>query len=297
MLEQGDAVSRDRAAQLWLGTLVEISVRARAAATRQAALAAGFAAIERVHRALSAQDPASELSRLNRSAARQVQFVSEDLRAVLRRALEIARRSSGVFDPTVGALRFDDALARRDVAAATWRDVELDARGVRFHRLLALDFDGIAKGYAVDCAIAALRSHGASAGEVNAGGDLRVFGAKAQAVHVRTSGPQAIIVPLVALCDGAVATSACGGQRRLRQGRWTAPLADRRSKLPRMSTRTVSVIAPDCITADALTKVVALEGAASVQLLAECGAVAAILSPARGRWRCTRIPDSSAAAA
>ena len=269
---------------MWLGTLVEISARAGTETARKDALAAAFAAIARVHRALSRHDPESELSRVNRCALQAIQPVSTDFRTVLERALEIARQSGGAFDPTVGGRE------RTLQNGATWRDVELDAHGVRFARPLALDFDGIAKGYAVDRAIAALQARGATAGRVNAGGDLRVFGTDPEAIHVRTGGAQSIVLPLVALADGAVATSAYGGQRRRRSGRWTAPLIDPRSKLPRMSTRTVSVIAMDCITADALTKVVALEGGAAAKLLASCGAIAAILSPARGRWRCTRLP-------
>jgi thiamine biosynthesis lipoprotein len=241
-----------------------------------------------VHRKLSGQDPASELSFVNRSAARAGQPISPEFRAVLSRALEIARDSGGAFDPTARSFAADD-VAGLD-PEATWRDVELDIRGVRFRRPLVLDFDGIAKGYAVDRAVAEMRAEGASAGVVSAGGDLRVFGEDAEPVHVRTGGPQSVVVPLVTLADGAVATSAYGGQRCRRRGRWQTPLVDPRSGLPRMSTRTVSVIAPDCITADALTKVVALEGSAAGRVLAACGASAAILSPARGRWRCTILP-------
>jgi thiamine biosynthesis lipoprotein len=290
MVDRSDAAHAAIAAQMWLGTLVEISVRADTEAVRKDALAAAFAAIARVHRALSRHDPESELSRVNRCAVQATQAISKDFRLVLERALEIARQSAGAFDPTVGRER---TLQN----GATWRDVELDARGVRFARPLALDFDGIAKGYAVDCAVAALQAHGVTAGRVNAGGDLRVFGADPEPIHVRTGGPQSVVVPLASLADGAVATSAYGGQRRRRSGRWTTPLIDPRSTLPRMSTRTVSVIAADCITADALTKVVALDGGAAAKLLASCGAAAAILSPARGRWRCTRLPRAEAIAA
>ena len=170
--------------------------------------------------------------------------------------------------------------AERDVS---WRDVELTARGVRFRRPLVLDFGGIAKGYAVDCAIAALRSHGVESGQVNAGGDLRVFGPRSQPIHVRTGGPQGILLPLVEIADGAVATSAYGGDRRRVAGRrWATPLIDPRAGLPMMSTRTVSVIAPTCMLADALTKVVALRGRAAARVLRDYGASATVLSPAVG---------------
>ncbi len=177
--------------------------------------------------------------------------------------------------------------AERD---ACWRDVRLGERGVAFAKPLALDFGGIAKGYAVDCAVDALRAHGATAGRVNAGGDLRVFGARGERVHVRTGGRRGVLLPLAFLADGAVATSSYGGQRRRVDGRWASPLIEPRSGLPLSSTRTVSVIASTCMVADALTKVVALRGRAAAATLASFDASAVVLSPAAGLWRCTRLP-------
>jgi thiamine biosynthesis lipoprotein len=282
-----------RRAELWLGTLVEIAVEPSSCARADAAVGAAFAAVERVHRALSLHDPDRELSRVNRSAPAAVQAVSPDLCAVLGCALAIAARSDGAFDPTVGgqvaALGFlpPQAQSERDVS---WRDVELTPRGVRFARPLVLDFGGIAKGYAVDCAVEALRGHGITTGRVNAGGDLRVFGARSELVHVRTGGPQGIILPLAMVAEGAVATSAYGGQRKRIGGRWATPLIDPRGRMPMMSTRTISVAAATCMLADALTKVVALRGSAAAGILTACGASATVLSPAAGRWRCTRLP-------
>jgi thiamine biosynthesis lipoprotein len=258
-------------------------------------LAAAFAAVARVHAALSLHDAQSELSRVNRYAAAAVQQISPDLRVVLCCALELAARSEGAFDPTVGghlaALGFlpPQSQAARD---ATWRDVRVTHESVRFARPLVLDFGGIAKGYAVDCAVDALRQHGIVVGRVNAGGDLRVFGNRSQLVHVRTGGPQGILLPLASVAERAVATSAYGGQRRRIGGRWATPLIEPRGGLPMMSTRTVSVVAPTCMVADALTKVVALRGRAAADVLTAYGASAVILSPAAGRWRCTQVPQA-----
>jgi thiamine biosynthesis lipoprotein len=282
-----------RRAELWLGTLVEVAVDSPSSELRETGLAAAFAVIARIHRALSLHDPRSELSCVNRDAPTAVQPLSKDLRAVLSCALEIAARSGGAFDPTVGgriaALGFLPPQAHSELDVS-WRDVELTSRGVRFARPLVLDFGGIAKGYAVDCAIDALRLHRITAGRVNAGGDLRILGHRSDLVHVRMGGPQGIVVPLMNLADGAVATSAYGGQRRRIGGRWATPLIDPRGGLPMMSTRTISVVASTCMVADALTKVVALRGSAAAGMLAALGASATLLSPAAGRWRCTELP-------
>lgn len=283
-----------RRAQLWLGTLVEISAHASSQRALDAGIEAAFTAIARVHHALSGHDASSELSRVNRQASIALQPVSHDLRTVLACALDLAARSGGSFDPTVGGQVTKLGFLPRHAATdddASWRDVELTRRGVRFRHPLVLDFSGIAKGYAVDCAIAALQEHNVVCGRVNAGGDLRVFGRGRESIHVRTGGPQSIVVPLVELGDGAIATSAYGGaRRRTTERRWATPLIDPRAGLPVMSTRTVSVIARTCMLADALTKVVALRGRAAASVLRGYDASAIVLSPAAGRWRCTRLP-------
>lgn len=301
--DAGNARHAARRAQLWLGTLVDISAEGTCLKTLEAGITAAFGAIERVHRALSLHDHDSELSRVNAEAHRARVAISDDLRAVLVCALDIAQRSNGLFDPTVGgqlvALGFlprpplaNDPVTRHSGphSSTCWRDVDLDRDGVRYRWPLTLDFGGIAKGYAVDCAIGALRRKGIEAARVNAGGDLRVFGKDTVPIHVRIGGTQGALVPLVALADGAVATSAYGNQRRRINGRWATPLIDPRRHLPLMSTRTVSVIAPTCMVADALTKVLSLRGrGGATRLLAHFDAAAAIFSPAGERWRCTRL--------
>ena len=289
-----------RRAQLWLGTLVEIRAVAPSQHQLDESIAAAFGAVARVHHALSGHDPASELSRVNRLAAAALQPISNDFRSVLTCALDLAQRSRGSFDPTVGGHVTTLGFLPRHCTApgeVSWRDVELTPRGVQFRHPLVLDFSGIAKGYAVDCATTALRQHGVASGQVNAGGDLRVFGSDTEPIHVRTGGPQGVVLPLVEIADGAVATSAYGGHRRRVAGRrWATPLIDPRAGLPVMSTRTVSVVAATCMLADALTKIVALRGRAASRLLRECGASAAVMSPAAGRWRCMHLPAAATGA-
>jgi thiamine biosynthesis lipoprotein len=288
-----DATWRGRRAQPWLGTFVDIGAHAHSERALDEGFNAAFAAIARVHRALGGHDAKSELVRVNRRAALSCQPISADLRAVLACALVLAAYSDGAFDPTVGgeltALGLLPPLARH-ARGATWRDVVLDQEGVQFKRPLVLDLNGIAKGYAVDCAITALRAAGVSRACVNAGGDLSVFGSATETVHVRTGGAQSVMLPLIKVRDGAVASSAYGGQRRRIRGRMVTPLIEPRTRLPSMTTRTVTVVAPTCMIADALTKVVALNGERAESVLARYGAGAAILSPAKGRWRCTRLP-------
>ncbi len=154
----------------------------------------------------------------------------------------------------------------------------LPGNRVRFHRPLQIDLGGIAKGFAVDQAIAALRSDGASSGCVNAGGDLRVFGPTPSLIHVRHPLRPGETMPLVRLADAALATSAGYHSRKRRHGRWLTPLVDPRDGRPCTECVSVSVQAPSCLIADALTKVLMILGDASLPILRQHAATGFILS-------------------
>ncbi|MEZ5466483.1 MAG: FAD:protein FMN transferase [Lysobacterales bacterium] len=247
-----------------LGTFVSIRVEVDAARANRV-FAAAFGAIEQVQACLSFHDPQSELSRINRSAAVAAQRVSPLFARVLRASLALARASEGRFDPSIGArlVRWGQLPAPEAAAAdeqADWRDLSLvDGQTVRFHKPLWLDFGGIAKGYAVDLAVAALKAQGVRKGLVNAGGDLRVFGAEPQTIHVRHPASPAQTIPLLQLKDGAVATSA--GYFSARDG-YTA-LVDTATAAPMGAGESVTVVARRAIWADALTKIV-LSGPADI---------------------------------
>ena len=281
--------SETRRARPLLGTLVEIRVQCPGLVARSAVDAA-FRAIEAVQQAMSFHDPRSELSSLNRNACGRVVTVSPGLWRVLSEALRVAELSGGAFDPTVGARLVHWKILPApqaptpDCTTTSWRDVRLlPGRRVRFHRPLWLDLGGIAKGYAVDIAVSILRRHRIPAGVVNAGGDLRVFGSRAERVHVRHPDQPARLVPLADLSDAALATSAGYFSEQRCAGRRGNALVNPLLQRPCSSRRSVSVQAPTCMLADALTKVVFVHGAAAEQVLRRCGASAMVLEGARAR--------------
>ncbi len=243
-----------------LGTFVEIT------ADRPAAIDAGFAAVARVHVLMSAHDPASDVSRANAAAHRAPVAVDPLTAEVVAAALAWAAASDGGFDPTVGGRQ--RAAGQLPVHAgdpapdgeATWRDISLDDGQLRFARPLALDLGGIAKGFAVDRAVAALRAAGATAGLVNAGGDLAGFGADWPVTLV---GSDRDAVATTRVRDAALATSA-----------GTPAAADRFAHLPfRLATiDSATVTAPRCIDADVLAKLVIAGHPRAGDCLARAGA-------------------------
>ena len=223
-------------AQPWLGTFVQIGIDACTGDT-DAAFSTGFAAIARMHEAMSPQRPDSDLARFNAAPSGAAIVCDEWTLTVLAAARELGEASEGVFDVSLGS-----------GGASAW---SLDANRLRKHeKNVRLDLGGIAKGEAVDRACAALRNTGVTAGWVNAGGDLRVFGDRSIPIHARVHKEPARIRPLAKLRDGAIATSAFDPE--------SYPLAQ---------CRQVSVAAPQCRWADALTKIVGIAPEIGMRLL------------------------------
>jgi thiamine biosynthesis lipoprotein len=224
-----------RRARPLLGTIVSISADAA-----PAHLEAALAAIERVHALMSFQSPASEVTRINREGHRTSVPVDPWTFTVLERARRISERTEGAFDVVVPG------------TGARYTDIVLDNRcRVRLRRPATIDLGGIAKGFAVDVAVDALQTAGATAGSVNAGGDLRFFGVWEDSIRVRVPGAPATAVCLPRTRQRAFATSAAYFGARLAD-----PRTGRRSALD----WSVTVAAATCLVADALTKAIALLG-------------------------------------
>lgn len=208
-----DAAGFVRRMRPQLGTFVEIGCDVQGDA--QAALDAAFEAIAQIERRLSFHDPDSELSRLNAARGALVRLSAQS-RRVLAAAVGFTRASAGLFNCTVGGElvargALPDHLGSECLPTGSADDVVFAARGVRLARAVRITLDGFAKGWAVDRAVAALRAHGVTRGWVNAGGDLRAFGALMLPVSRREFDGR--LVQLGALRDGALATSIAGAPR------------------------------------------------------------------------------------
>ena len=271
-----------------LGTTVAVRVGGLDEMSARAAIDAAFAAVARVHALMSFHEPGSDLTRLNREAASGPIAVDALTFETIEKALSLAELSGGAFDPTVGAAVVragglpEPAGAPPADPAASWYDVRLhaNANAVSFARPLRLDLCGIAKGFAVDRAVAALQAAGASDGVVNAGGDLRVFGAP-ERVALRIGEADATLAPVLELVDGAAASSGV-----LVADPDAPPMAVHVAGLRRrrLTGRFACVAAPQCVWADGLTKVVLARGARSAPVLRAYGARAWTFGPRR-EWR------------
>ena len=281
-----------------LGTIVEITATGDASDQVHAAVERAFDAVAEVHALMSNHEADSDLSRINRLAFAQAVEVHAHTWQVLNIAREIAAASDGLFDisiaPTLTRLGF--LPPRRDFPRASgqgdWRHVELLPNNrVRLARRLRIDLSGIAKGYAVDLAIRALQMAGMRTGRVNAGGDLRVFGVTAQTIHVRVPHSPTHVLPLLVLTQGAAATSAGYFSQRRHAGRMVTPLIHPITRTACGTERSITVLAHECVYADALTKVVHANPAQAAQVLSRFNARALMVEQDSASGGC-RVFDS-----
>lgn len=172
-----------------LGTLVAIRVEGLPETQAHPAIEEAFEEIAAIERLMSFHRPDSDLTRFNHAAAGETVTLDPRTVEVFACALELARESRGIFDVTVGAELVAGGVLPPPSSQAvpdpggSWRDIEiLGPDRIRLHRRLWADLGGIAKGYAVDQAIARLCREAGAQCVVNAGGDIRVSGPRSERV-------------------------------------------------------------------------------------------------------------------
>ena len=286
--------SEVRRARPLLGTFVEIAASGLPADAAHRAIDAAFATIEEVQRRMSFHDPESMLSQLNREAAHRPVQVDAWTFTVLRAAERVYRVSDGVFDVTIaprlqglGFLPGTATHTSRNTPRVSFADVELlPGRRVHFRRAgVCLDLGGIAKGFAVDRAVATLRRAGVPHGVVNAGGDLRAFG-DTQSVMIRHPDQPQAAWRTLPLDNAAIATSAHYFAGSWKPELTLAPIVEPRTGKQVTQVRSVTVRAGTAMFADALTKVVMLRAEEALPVLNHFRADAIFFS-ASGEEKCT----------
>lgn len=242
-----------------LGTFVEIGIGDAGDLDEQqlhSAINNAFATIEQIQTLLSFHHPHSDLSRLNQAQGQWVTLHPLSMRC-LKLARALTRISDGKFNCTLGkaivdkgALPTPDYLNMRTdwLTIGDWHHIEITQQRARLTQPLLIILDGIAKGFAVDQAIAQLQSAAITSAWINAGGDIRVYGPAIIPISIRDH--QGRDHAMGGLQNAAIATST---------GRYTAEypglLLDANAQETPNATWTV--IAKTAVRADGLTKVAA----------------------------------------
>jgi thiamine biosynthesis lipoprotein len=223
-----------------------------------------------VNTALSTWSPNSELSRLSRAAADSAVNVSPLLRTCLARALLLSEQSGGAFDPTAeslmrlwgfyrrkgvlpGATSLDSALAD----LGKWRLEGNPACVVKDKPGTHFDLGGIAKGLAVDLAVARLRKAGLDDGLLDLGGNLYCMGGapgrENWRVGIRNPHNRDELFATVTISQASVATSGSYERFVTIDGRRYGHIMNPATGRPAEGLLSASVIAEEGILADGLS--------------------------------------------
>ena len=280
-----------------MGVPLRITLYAADEASARAATDAAFERVEVLNSILSDYDPDSELSRLSRTSGEgRAVPVSTDLWHVLERSQDIAARSGGAFDITIGPLVNLWRRARRKHelpspesigemrARVGYRKLRLDAAHHTAMLLapeMRLDVGGIAKGIAVDEVLRILASRGISRALVAASGDIGASDAppgqpgwRVEVAALDAGG--APPAQLVWLRHSAVSTSGDTFQRVEIGGVRYSHIVDPRTGVGISDHSLVTVLAPNCTTTDSWETTIS------------------VLGPVRGLELIEQIPDAAA---
>ena len=287
-----------------MGTAISVELWCDELRHGEAAAAAVMEEMHRIDRAMSPHKPASELCRINREAAHHAVSLSDEMARLVERALRFSRLSGGAFDISYAAVGqlYDYRQRVRPSASALaaarelvgWQHLEFDprARTLRFGREgMRIDLGGFAKGHAVDNGAALLKKRGIAHAMVSAGGDSCVIGSRPDAnerdglrpwsVAIRDPRRAGEVVAVLPLEDVSVSTS--GDYERFFDDRVDGViervhhLIDPATGQSPRGVRSVTILAPDGLTSEALSKTVFVmgvqRGLALIETLQEIDAV------------------------
>jgi thiamine biosynthesis lipoprotein len=259
-----------------MGTSVRVELWQEDAAAAQADMAAVMDEMHRIDELMSPYKPASELSRINREAAKKPLPISLEMYDLIARSLEFSRLSGGAFDITFSSVGYmydyrrhikptDEQIAKA-LPGINYRHLLLDPAGHTIHFTrpgMRIDLGGIAKGYAVDNCIAILKKRGITNAIVTAGGDSRLLGdrrGRPWNVGIRDPRKRGAVVAVLPLENTAISTSGDYERFFKENGVRYHHIIDPKTGKSATGVRSVTVIAPDGITTEGLTKGVFVHG-------------------------------------
>ncbi len=250
--------------EMIMGTLVEITV----IPANEKAIREAFEALKKVDALMSTYKEDSEISILNREGKAQV---SEETLEVIKDAIKFSNLTDGAFDITCRPLINLWKKAKKEEKVPTEEEIEEAISLVGYQRIILegnqirlekkgmqIDLGGIAKGYAVDKAIEALKKNSIKRALVNAGGDLYALGTDRQGekwqIGVQDPREEDKIIDIIKVKDRAVATS--GDYRRYftLEGKRFSHIVNPETGLTVQDVpMSVTIVGPGATTTDALS--------------------------------------------
>jgi thiamine biosynthesis lipoprotein len=276
--------------RLAMGTFVSMTLIHSSRDEAEEMMGQAFEEMERLSALMNRYDERTAVGELNREG--HLNDIPPEMAEVVSKALYYYHRSQGSFDITVKpiidlfkektvdnekALPTDEEL-RKALEFVDSKNIELKGRAITFKKTgMGITLDGIAKGYIVDKASELLTARNIGNHLINAGGDIRTRGARADkkpwTVAIQDPSKRKNYPDIVYMNTGAIATSGNYEIYFDREKMFHHIVDPRTGISPRMST-SVSVIAPTAMDADALATGVfvmnPVKGTAFVNSLGQC---------------------------
>lgn len=268
-----DALYKDT--RVIMGTYVTITAVKDGLSDKQVldAVNAGFSEITRVDALMSTYKPESQLSNINDNAGIAPVKVDAEVIDNVEDAVKIARLTEGAFDPTVGPvvrlwkIGSDEAHVpdpddiKKAIKLVGYENIIVDrGAGTVFLKKkgMSLDLGGIAKGYAADMAVEAMKKRGVKGGIVAVAGDLKLFGRRPDGspwtVGIQHPRIKDGVLAKVEITDAATSTSGDYERFFIKDGVRYHHIIDPRTGYPARGLISVTVLAKQSWLADSMTK-------------------------------------------
>lgn len=261
----------------------EVRLAGVSAARAQTLAALAIADVRRIETKYSRYRADSVVSRINAAAGNGESIaIDAETAQLLAFATQLFTLSDGLFDATSGVLRqvWDFKTGRRPTPQQLaevlprigWNHVNWNDQSARLTRPgMELDFGGFGKEYAADRAATLLANEGAQHGLVNLGGDIRVIGPQADgspwSMGIRHPRQDNAVIASIPISSGALATSGDYERFFVEGGERFCHILNPRTGWPAQHWQSISVIAPVCVAAGAMSTTAMLKGSDATAFL------------------------------
>jgi len=255
-------------------TSVELFTETREKAERCSQLV--FADMRRIDSLMSPYIKDSELFQINKLAGTQPVKISAELFLLIQRSIKFSELTDGAFDITFASIGYlynyrenkrpSESQVNKLLSAIDYRNIILDPlqQSISFsHKNTKIDLGGIAKGHAVDKAIERLKGCHVENALVSAGGDTRILGDKngrPWMMGIRHPRDKQKIVVSLPLKNDAISTSGDYERYFIENNKRYHHIIQPSTGKPASQSWSVSVLAKDSLTSDALSTALFIMG-------------------------------------
>jgi thiamine biosynthesis lipoprotein len=257
--------------KILMDTFVTITVVSNSKNSADKAIDTAFSEIERLEKLSNFFSSESEVSRINKNPGISGVRVSPDILDMLNKAIMVSEKTEGAFDVTIGPvislydfhkkIKPEESAVKKNLSLVNYRELIIDRnKSAAFlkKRGMLIDLGGIAKGYAADKAVEALKRNRINSGLVSVAGDIKAFGLKPDGKpwkigirNPRSKSKEDDVMATIELSDMAISTSGDYERCFILDGKRYHHLLSPKTGYPAEGCQSVSVITKECAFTDA----------------------------------------------